>query len=165
MRRAPRVPPPQHPHVMINKGQRLFLISQVDAQHRPVPRQQPPQPFPARLPPPVRTRNTATLTRRTSSLDALETPSSNYRTRRTSASPQATGLTSPSPSNVLLLRGRRHGRATDKGPPRPMCGLTFAAELSVHFPVSARCPAGFPGRGSGRRRAGAVTLGWRSGRA
>jgi hypothetical protein len=45
-----------------------------------------------------------------------------------------------------------------------MCGLTFAAELSVHFPASARCPAGFPGRG-GRGRAGAVTLGWRSGRA
>jgi anti-sigma regulatory factor (Ser/Thr protein kinase) len=32
-------------------------------------------------------------------------------------------------------------------------GLTFGAELSVHFPASARCPAGFPGRG-GRRRAG-----------
>jgi anti-sigma regulatory factor (Ser/Thr protein kinase) len=34
-------------------------------------------------------------------------------------------------------------------------GLTFGAELSVHFPASARCPAGFPGRG-GRGRAGAV---------
>jgi len=34
-------------------------------------------------------------------------------------------------------------------------GLTFAAELSVHVPASARCPAGFPGRG-GRERAGAV---------
>jgi anti-sigma regulatory factor (Ser/Thr protein kinase) len=33
--------------------------------------------------------------------------------------------------------------------------LTFAVELSVHFPASARCPAGFPGRG-GRGRAGAV---------
>jgi hypothetical protein len=41
-----------------------------------------------------------------------------------------------------------------------MCRLTFAAELSVHFPASAHCPAGFPGRG-GRRRAGAVTLSWR----
>lgn len=36
-----------------------------------------------------------------------------------------------------------------------MRGLTFAAELSVHVPASARCPAGFPGRG-GRGRAGAV---------
>ncbi len=34
-------------------------------------------------------------------------------------------------------------------------GLTFAAELSVHVPASARGPAGFPGRG-GRGRAGAV---------
>jgi len=34
-------------------------------------------------------------------------------------------------------------------------GLTFGAELSVHVPASARCPAGFPGRG-GRGRAGAV---------
>jgi anti-sigma regulatory factor (Ser/Thr protein kinase) len=52
--------------------------------------------------------------------------------------------------------GRDHGRATDQvrggGPVR---GLTFAAKLSVHFPASARCPAGFPGR-SGRGRAGAV---------
>jgi len=36
-----------------------------------------------------------------------------------------------------------------------VCGLTFGAELSVHVPASARCPAGFPGRG-GRGRAGAV---------
>ena len=36
-----------------------------------------------------------------------------------------------------------------------MYGLTFGAELSVHFPASARCPAGFRGRG-GRGRAGAV---------
>jgi anti-sigma regulatory factor (Ser/Thr protein kinase) len=34
-------------------------------------------------------------------------------------------------------------------------GLTFAAELSMHVPASARGPAGFPGRG-GRGRAGAV---------
>jgi anti-sigma regulatory factor (Ser/Thr protein kinase) len=34
-------------------------------------------------------------------------------------------------------------------------GLTLAAELSVHFPASARCPAGFPGRG-GRGRADTV---------
>jgi anti-sigma regulatory factor (Ser/Thr protein kinase) len=34
-------------------------------------------------------------------------------------------------------------------------GLTFPAELSVHFPASARCPAGFPGRG-GRGRADTV---------
>jgi anti-sigma regulatory factor (Ser/Thr protein kinase) len=37
----------------------------------------------------------------------------------------------------------------------PVYGLTFGAELSVHVPASARCPAGFPGRG-GRGRAGAV---------
>jgi serine/threonine-protein kinase RsbW len=37
-------------------------------------------------------------------------------------------------------------------------GLTFGAELSVHVPASARCPAGFPGRG-GRGRAGAVMAG------
>jgi hypothetical protein len=30
-----------------------------------------------------------------------------------------------------------------------VCGLTFAAELSVHFPAFARCPAGFPGRAAG----------------
>jgi anti-sigma regulatory factor (Ser/Thr protein kinase) len=36
--------------------------------------------------------------------------------------------------------------------------LTFTAELSVHFPASARRPAGFPGRG-GRGRAGAVMTG------
>ena len=39
-----------------------------------------------------------------------------------------------------------------------MRGLTFAAELSVHVPASARCPAGFPGWG-GRGRAGAVMAG------
>jgi len=45
-----------------------------------------------------------------------------------------------------------HGR----GPRGARCaGLTFAAEVSVHVPASARCPAGFPGRG-GRGRAGAV---------
>ena len=38
-----------------------------------------------------------------------------------------------------------------------MRGLTFAAELSVHFPASARCPAGFPGRGG--RKGGAVMAG------
>ena len=52
--------------------------------------------------------------------------------------------------------GRDHGRVTDEvrggGPVR---GLTFAAELSLHVPASARCPAGFPGQG-GRGRAGAV---------
>jgi anti-sigma regulatory factor (Ser/Thr protein kinase) len=36
--------------------------------------------------------------------------------------------------------------------------LTFTAEWSVHFPASARCPAGFPGQG-GRGRAGAVMAG------
>ena len=36
-------------------------IPQVDARHRPVTRQQPPQMLPARVPPPVRTRNPATL--------------------------------------------------------------------------------------------------------
>ncbi len=51
--------------------------------------------------------------------------------------------------------GRRHGRVHGRGPRRPVCGLTFGAELSVHVPASARCPAGFPGRG-GRGRAGAV---------
>lgn len=34
-------------------------------------------------------------------------------------------------------------------------GLTFAAELSVHVPASARCPGQCPGQG-GRERAGAV---------
>ena len=38
---------------MIDQGQRLLRISQVDAQHRPVTRQQPPQTLPARVPPPV----------------------------------------------------------------------------------------------------------------
>jgi len=51
--------------------------------------------------------------------------------------------------------GRTNGRATDEGPRRSVCGLTFAAELSVHIPASAPCPAGFPGLG-GRGRAGAV---------
>jgi hypothetical protein len=62
------------------------------------------------------------------------------------------------------LHGRpRTGAATTDGPRtgvrggRP-AGLTFAAEVSVHFPASARCPAGFPGRG-GRGRAGAVMAG------
>ena len=32
------------------------------------------------------------------------------------------------------------------GPRRPCAGLTFTAKLSVHFPASARCPAGFSGR-------------------
>ena len=41
------------------------------------------------------------------------------------------------------------------GPRKTVYGLTFGAELSVHVPASARCPAGFPGRG-GRGRAGAV---------
>ena len=51
--------------------------------------------------------------------------------------------------------GRDHGRATDEVRGARCVGLTFAAELSVHVPASARCPAGFPGRG-GRGRAGAV---------
>jgi hypothetical protein len=55
--------------------------------------------------------------------------------------------------------GRDHGRVTDEGLGEARCaGLTFAAELSVHVPASARCPAGFPGRG-GRGRAGAVMAG------
>jgi anti-sigma regulatory factor (Ser/Thr protein kinase) len=36
--------------------------------------------------------------------------------------------------------------------------LTCIAESSVHFPASARCPAGFPGRG-GPGKAGAVMAG------
>ena len=51
--------------------------------------------------------------------------------------------------------GRRHGRAHGQGTWRRVYGLTFGAELSVHVPASARCPAGFPGRGD-RGRAGAV---------
>jgi len=54
------------------------------------------------------------------------------------------------------LHGRpRTGTATTDEPRTrvrgggPVCGLTFAAELSVHVPASARCPAGFPGRGGG----------------
>jgi hypothetical protein len=31
-----------------------------------------------------------------------------------------------------------------------VCGLTFAAELSVHFPAFAPCPAGFRGGRPGR---------------
>jgi hypothetical protein len=62
------------------------------------------------------------------------------------------------------LHGRpRTGAATTDGPRtrggRGRCvGLTFAVELSVHFPASARCPAGFPER-VGRGRAGAVMAG------
>jgi len=53
-------------------------------------------------------------------------------------------------------RGPRPRTSHGPGPRRrPVRGLTFAAKLSVHFPASARCPAGFPGRG-GRGRAGAV---------
>jgi anti-sigma regulatory factor (Ser/Thr protein kinase) len=48
--------------------------------------------------------------------------------------------------------GRDHGRGSAKA---RCAGLTFAAEVSVHFPASARCPAGSPGWG-GRGRAGAV---------
>jgi hypothetical protein len=47
---------------------------------------------------------------------------------------------------------------TDGGAEADCVGLTFAAELSVHVPASARCPAGFPGRG-GQGRAGAVVAG------
>jgi hypothetical protein len=59
------------------------------------------------------------------------------------------------------LDGRpRTGAATTDGPRTRggggrCVGLTFAVELSVHFPASARCPAGFPER-VGRGRAGAV---------
>ena len=53
-------------------------------------------------------------------------------------------------------RGPRPRTSHGRGPRGARCaGLTFAAELSVHVPASARCPAGFPGRG-GRGRAGAV---------
>ena len=34
----------------------------------------------------------------------------------------------------------------------PVRGLTFAAELGVHFPASARRPAGFPGGAAGGGR-------------
>jgi hypothetical protein len=62
---------------------------------------------------------------------------------------------------VGFARRPRKGAAgtdepTDRVPWRPVCGLMFGAELSVYFPASARCPAGYPGRG-GRGRAGAVT--------
>ena len=52
-------------------------------------------------------------------------------------------------------RRTSHGRGSARS---PCAGLTFVAELSVHVPASARCPAGFPGRG-GRGRAGAVMAG------
>ena len=71
---------------MIDQRQRLLLIPQVDAQHRPATREKPSQALHPRVPPPVRTRDTATLTHRTSSLDAFGTPSPYYRTRRTSPS-------------------------------------------------------------------------------
>jgi hypothetical protein len=53
-------------------------------------------------------------------------------------------------------RGPRPRTSHGQGAAKPRCvGLTFTAELSVHVPASARCPAGFPGRG-GRGRTGAV---------
>jgi anti-sigma regulatory factor (Ser/Thr protein kinase) len=51
--------------------------------------------------------------------------------------------------------GRDRGRATDDVRGARCVGLTFAAELSVHVPASARARPVFPGRG-GRGRAGAV---------
>ena len=54
--------------------------------------------------------------------------------------------------------GRDDGRATGRVRGGPCAGLTFTAELSVHVPASAHCPAGFPVRG-GRERAGAVMAG------
>jgi anti-sigma regulatory factor (Ser/Thr protein kinase) len=61
---------------------------------------------------------------------------------------------------VGFARTATDGAATTDGPRTKVwearcAGLTFVAELSVHVPASARCPAGFPGRG-GRGRAGAV---------
>jgi anti-sigma regulatory factor (Ser/Thr protein kinase) len=61
------------------------------------------------------------------------------------------------------LHGRpRTGAATTDEPRTRVreargAGLTFGAELSVHVPASARCPAGFPGRGG--RKGGAVMAG------
>ena len=53
-------------------------------------------------------------------------------------------------------RRTSHGQGVRGGD--PVCGLTFGAELSVHVPASARCPAGFPGAGR-PGRAGAVMAG------
>ena len=55
---------------MINHRDRLLLIPQIDADHRAITRQKPPQPLPPRIPPPVTARHpaaAATLTHRTSS--------------------------------------------------------------------------------------------------
>jgi anti-sigma regulatory factor (Ser/Thr protein kinase) len=46
--------------------------------------------------------------------------------------------------------GRYNGRATDRVRGDRAAGLTFTAELSVHVPASARCPAGFPGGRPGK---------------
>jgi len=107
VRRTPRVPPPQHPHVMIHQRQCLLRIPQVDAQHRPVTRQQPPQMLPVRVPPPVRTRNPATLAHQDvlsgcvwdtkPALPHQEDVSFTTGTRRSAASR----------GHVLLLRGPR----------------------------------------------------------
>ena len=56
-----------YPHIMINHRDRLLLIPQIDTDHRAITRQQPSQPLPPRIPPPVTPRHVATLTHRTSS--------------------------------------------------------------------------------------------------
>ena len=59
----------QHPHIMINHRDRLLVLRQIDPDHHAITRQQPPQPLPPRIPPPIAPRHAAaaTLTRRTSS--------------------------------------------------------------------------------------------------
>jgi hypothetical protein len=75
----------QHPHIMIDHRQRLLILGQVDPDHHAIARQQPPQPLPPRVAPPVSTRVPLPLPSliRTSSLAAFGTPSPYYRTRRT----------------------------------------------------------------------------------
>jgi serine/threonine-protein kinase RsbW len=53
--------------------------------------------------------------------------------------------------------GRAHGRATDEVRGGRCVGLTFGAELSVHFPGSGCCPGVF--LGGGRGKGGALMAG------